>query len=90
MNRAAVVATEWPRRLRIGGAILGALVGVVVLGVPFALGVIAWPLLISASILGLATVVGLGLLMAGIEPSKAAKAAKKSRKEKTTEAERVF
>ena len=32
----------------------------------------------------------LGLLMAGIEPSKAAKAAKKSRKEKTTEAERVF
>ena len=31
-----------------------------------------------------------GLLMAGIEPSKAAKAAKKSRKEKTTEAERVF
>jgi ABC-2 type transport system permease protein len=50
----------------IAGVVITLLVGVIALGVHFDLAVIDWPLLLWASILGLGTVVALGLLMAGV------------------------
>jgi ABC-type polysaccharide/polyol phosphate export permease len=42
------------------------IVGVVALGVPFDVAVVDWPLLVASSLLGLCTVIALGLLMAGV------------------------
>ena len=55
-------------RLGVGlaGVVITLVVGVVALGVPFDPGVVDWPVLLVVSVMGLASIVGLGLLMAGI------------------------
>jgi ABC-2 type transport system permease protein len=55
-------------RIAVGlaGVVITLIVGVVALGVPFDVRVVDWPLLVTSSILGLAAIVGLGLLMAGV------------------------
>ncbi len=50
----------------LAGVVITLVVGVVALGVPFDIGVVNWPLLAATGVLGLAAVVGLGLLMAGV------------------------
>jgi len=55
-------------RLGVGlaGVVLTLVVGVVALGVPFDLWRVDWPLLAVVSVAGLASIVALGLLMAGV------------------------
>lgn len=55
-------------RIAVGitGVAITLVVGVLVLGVPFDVGAIHWPLLVAASVVGLASIIGLGLLMAAV------------------------
>ena len=55
-------------RIAVGlaGVVITLIVGVVALGVPFDVGVVDWPLLVASSLLGLGTIIALGLLMAGV------------------------
>jgi ABC-2 type transport system permease protein len=55
-------------RIAVGlaGVVITLLVGVVALGVPFDVAAVDWPLLIVSSLLGLGTIIALGLLMAGV------------------------
>jgi ABC-2 type transport system permease protein len=50
----------------IAGVVITLIVGVAVLGVPFDVARVNWPMLAVVSIFGLASIIGLGLLMAGI------------------------
>ena len=50
----------------LAGVVITLVVGVVALGVPFDIAVIDWPMLVIVSVLGLASIIGLGLLMAGV------------------------
>ena len=55
-------------RIAVGlaGAVITLVVGVVALGVPFDVASVDWPLLVVSSLLGLGTIIALGLLMAGV------------------------
>ena len=55
-------------RLAVGavGAIITVIVGVLLLGLPLDVAVIDWPLLVIVMVMGLAVIVGIGLLLAGI------------------------
>ena len=55
-------------RIAVGlaGVVITLVVGVVALGVPFDVAVVDWPLLVASSLLGLGTIIALGLLMAGV------------------------
>jgi ABC-2 type transport system permease protein len=55
-------------RIAVGlaGVVITLVVGVVALGVPFDVGLVNWPLLVASSLLGLGTIIALGLLMAGV------------------------
>ena len=50
----------------LAGVVITLVVGVVVLGVPFDVARVNWPMLAIVSVLGLGSIIGLGLLMAGI------------------------
>jgi ABC-2 type transport system permease protein len=50
----------------LAGVVITLAVGVVALGVPFDVRAVDWPLLVASSALGLASLIGLGLLMAGV------------------------
>jgi ABC-2 type transport system permease protein len=50
----------------LAGVVITLIVGVVALGVPFDVGRVDWLLLAIVSVLGLVSIIGLGLLMAGI------------------------
>ncbi|MBI2763320.1 MAG: ABC transporter permease [Chloroflexi bacterium] len=50
----------------LAGAAITVAVGVVVLGVPFDLGSVNWPLFVTVFLLGLWSIVAVGLLMAGV------------------------
>ncbi len=50
----------------LAGVVITLIVGVVVLELPFDVAVVDWPLLLVASLLGLGSIIALGLLMAGI------------------------
>ena len=55
-------------RIAVGlaGVVITLIVGVVALGVPFDVAAVDWPLLVVTSLLGLGTIIALGLLMAGV------------------------
>lgn len=55
-------------RIAVGlaGVVITLIVGVVALGVPFDVAAVDWPLLVITSLLGLGTIIALGLLMAGV------------------------
>ncbi len=50
----------------LAGVVITLIVGVVALGVPFDVARVDWPLLVIVSALGLASIIALGLLMAGV------------------------
>jgi ABC-2 type transport system permease protein len=50
----------------IAGVVITLIVGVLVLGLSFDLAVVNWPLLIVTSLLGLVSIIALGILMAGV------------------------
>ena len=50
----------------LAGVVITLVIGVVVLGVPFDVARVDWPLLVIVSALGLASIIALGLLMAGV------------------------
>lgn len=55
-------------RIAVGlaGVVITLVVGVVALGVPFDVATVDWPLLVISTLLGLGTIIALGLLMAGV------------------------
>ncbi|HEX5591236.1 MAG TPA: ABC transporter permease [Candidatus Limnocylindrales bacterium] len=55
-------------RIAVGlaGVAITLVVGVVALGVPFDVGLVNWPLLVASFVLGVAAIIALGLLMAGV------------------------
>lgn len=50
----------------LAGVVITLIVGVIALGVPFDVARVDWPMLVVVSALGLASIIGLGLLMAGV------------------------
>lgn len=50
----------------LAGVVITLVVGVVVLGVPFDVAGVNWPLLVASSAIGLGAIIALGLLMAGV------------------------
>jgi ABC-2 type transport system permease protein len=50
----------------VAGVVITLIVGVVALGLPFDVATVHWPMLVVVTALGLVSIIGLGLLMAGI------------------------